>query len=102
MMGDMQPPGWISLTSPGPADIMKRKNGGSLMENLFAKYGLEPWGAAPNHRHMEWYRRGKTAFIHFTVNTFTDREWGDGTTPCGGDWELRPRVPVRILQRDFP
>ena len=49
------------------------------MENLFAKYGLEPWGAVPNHRHMEWYRRGKTAFIHFTVNTFTDREWGDGT-----------------------
>lgn len=33
----------------------------------------------PNHRHMEWYRRGKTAFLHFTVNTFTDREWGDGT-----------------------
>lgn len=49
------------------------------MENKFAKYGLTPWGAAPNHRHMEWYRRGKTAFIHFTMNTFTDREWGDGT-----------------------
>lgn len=49
------------------------------MENLSAKYGLTPWGAAPNHRHMEWYRRGKTAFIHFTVNTFTDMEWGDGT-----------------------
>lgn len=49
------------------------------MENRFEKYGLEPWGAAPNHRHMEWYRRGKTAFLHITVNTFTDREWGDGT-----------------------
>ena len=33
----------------------------------------------PNQRHMEWYRRGKTAFLHFTVNTFTDKEWGDGT-----------------------
>ena len=49
------------------------------MNSQFAKYGLTPWGAAPNHRHMEWYRRGKTAFLHFTVNTFTDREWGDGT-----------------------
>ena len=45
----------------------------------FSRYGLNPWGAAPNERHMEWYRRGKTAFLHFTVNTFTDREWGDGT-----------------------
>ena len=45
----------------------------------YQRYGLTPWGAAPNWRHMEWYRRGKTAFLHFTVNTFTDREWGDGT-----------------------
>ncbi len=33
----------------------------------------------PSSRQLAWYRRGKTAFIHFTVNTFTDREWGDGT-----------------------
>ena len=45
----------------------------------FSRWGLTPFGPAPKDRHMEWYRRGKTAFIHFTVNTFTDREWGDGT-----------------------
>ena len=48
-----------------------------VMKELFEKYGLEPYGAVPNGRHMEWYRRGKTAFLHFTVNTFTDMEWGD-------------------------
>ena len=45
----------------------------------FSRWGLTPFGPAPNGRHMEWYRRGRTAFLHFTVNTFTDREWGDGT-----------------------
>ena len=45
----------------------------------FSRWGLTPFGPAPNDRHMEWYRRGRTAFLHFTVNTFTDREWGDGT-----------------------
>ena len=45
---------------------------------MILPYGLVPYGPVPNARHMEWYRRGKTAFLHFTVNTFTDREWGDG------------------------
>lgn len=47
--------------------------------NDFSHLGLHPYGAHPNARQMAWYRRGKTAFLHFTVNTFTDREWGDGT-----------------------
>ena len=66
----------------------------------FEKYGLTPWGACPNSRHMEWYRRGKTAFLHFTVNTFTDREWGDGTeTPADfAPTELDCRQWARALK----
>ena len=62
--------------------------------------GLEPFGPAPNGRQMEWYRRGKTAFLHFTVNTFTDMEWGDGTeSPAVFDpAELDCRQWARVLQ----
>jgi len=37
------------------------------------------FGAAPGYRQLEWYKREKSAFFHFGVNTFTGREWGDGT-----------------------
>lgn len=33
----------------------------------------------PNHRQMEWYGRELSAFLHFGLNTFCNREWGDGT-----------------------
>jgi alpha-L-fucosidase len=52
------------------------KKGGHIMQTI---YGLTPVGPAPTQRHIEWYRRERIAFIHFTVNTFTDLEWGDGT-----------------------
>ncbi len=71
------------------------------MDNQFAQFGLTPWGAAPNHRHMEWYRRGKTAFLHITVNTFTDREWGDGTESpeVFAPTELDCRQWARVLKQ---
>lgn len=52
------------------------------MEDLYIKYeklGLTTYGPVPNKRQMEWYRREGTIFFHFGMNTFTDKEWGDGT-----------------------
>jgi alpha-L-fucosidase len=33
----------------------------------------------PTQRQLQWQQLETTAFLHFTVNTFTNKEWGDGT-----------------------
>ena len=47
------------------------------MENNY--YGIAPFGATPNAVQLEHLKLGKKAFFHFGVNTFSNKEWGDGT-----------------------
>lgn len=37
-----------------------------------------PYGAVPSNRQLLWDAMETYAFLHFTVNTFTDKEWGYG------------------------
>lgn len=37
-----------------------------------------PYGATPTDRQWKWHGREQYAFVHFSINTFTDKEWGFG------------------------
>lgn len=39
----------------------------------------QPYGAVPSKQHLEWHKMEYYAFIHFSINTFTNKEWGEGT-----------------------
>ena len=38
----------------------------------------KPFGAVPTERQLKWHEMERYCFLHFTVNTFTDLEWGLG------------------------
>lgn len=52
----------------------------ALLTGLLAHAQYDPAKSPrPAPRQLAWQQLEITAFLHFTVNTFTDKEWGDGT-----------------------
>ena len=38
----------------------------------------KPYGPVPSPRQLRWHQMEFYGFLHFTINTFTDKEWGYG------------------------
>ena len=50
----------------------------SSFSQIADRSGLKPYGPVPSQRQLLWHQMEFYGFLHFTVNTFTDKEWGYG------------------------
>jgi len=83
----------------------------SVISTLVAAFGVllvaaapaappAAFGAVPSARQLSWHELELYGFLHFTVNTFTDKEWGDGSEPESvfNPTALDPRQWTRVAR----
>lgn len=60
-----------------------------------------PHGPIPTEHQLRWHEMEYYVFIHFTVNTFTDKEWGYGDEDPSifAPSELDPKQWARVAQQ---
>ena len=62
---------------------------------------ITPLEVLPTPIQKEWISRERSIFFHFGINTFTDKEWGDGTEDlsCFNPLTLDCRQWIRIIKQ---
>ena len=98
-IGTMVLPVLVFLCSAGMADVITGAvpiENGDTPDTVVAKAVQ----VRPHPRQLAWQQRELIAFIHFTVNTFTDKEWGEGTEDPAifNPTELDARQWVRVCK----
>src|SRR6185437_3413284 len=78
-------PPYISTGKHSERNVMNRRSFLYTSANAFAACSLPrartrstPSRPRPSLSQLAWQRDELALFLHFGVNTFTDREWGDG------------------------
>ena len=60
-----------------------RRTAGALAAASFGWPGAQPLRPVPSGPQLAWQRDELAMFVHFGMNTFTNREWGDGPEDPG-------------------